>query len=94
MEQTKLYFASDYQEGAHPQIMRRLEETNLVHTPGYGTDDYTNAAREKIRQACNCPMAEVEFLVGGTHTVIRFATSWATTEEDTTRLIQIIREIA
>ncbi|MBQ9364704.1 MAG: low specificity L-threonine aldolase [Schwartzia sp.] len=64
----KLFFASDYQEGAHPSILKRLEETNLMKTAGYGTDAFCDAAREKIRAACNAPEAAVHFLVGGTQT--------------------------
>jgi len=37
MSQNKLFFASDYQEGAHPRIIERLIETNLFQSPGYGT---------------------------------------------------------
>jgi len=61
-----LYFASDYQEGAHPAVMARLLETNLEQSPGYGTDGYCASAREKIRAACACPGADVHFLAGGT----------------------------
>lgn len=61
-------FESDYIAGAHPQIMKRLAETNLEQLSGYGTDPYCESAREKIRVACGCPEAEVEFLVGGTQT--------------------------
>ena len=64
----RLFFASDYQEGAHPAILQRLCETNLNKCPGYGTDDYCASAREKIRAACACPDASVHFLVGGTQT--------------------------
>lgn len=64
----KLYFASDYMEGAHPEIMRRLMETNLMKSEGYGCDAFCEEAREKIREACGCPNAEVRFLVGGTQT--------------------------
>ena len=64
----KLYFGSDYQQGAHPAILRRLVDTNLDKHPGYGTDDCCAAAREKIRAACQCPDAAVHFLVGGTQT--------------------------
>ncbi len=64
----KIYLASDYQEGAHPSIMKRLMETNMEHTPGYGTDDYSASAIEKIRRACDAPNAAVHFLVGGTQT--------------------------
>ena len=47
-----LSLTSDYQEGAHPEILRRLAETNLTKTPGYGTDEYCESARAKIREAC------------------------------------------
>ena len=63
-----LYFASDYMEGAHPLIMETLVETNMQQTSGYGTDAYCDAAKEKIRTACNCPQAEIHFMVGGTQT--------------------------
>ena len=66
--QTKLNFASDYLEGAHPAILKRLMETNLEKTAGYGFDAYSASAREKIREACRAPEAEVFFLVGGTQT--------------------------
>ena len=63
---SKLFFASDYMEGAHPLILQRLMETNLLHTAGYGTDEFSESARAKIRKACNAPDADVYFLVGGT----------------------------
>ena len=62
----KLSFASDYMEGAHPAILKRLAETNLLQSAGYGTDEFSEAAREKVRTACNAPEADVFFLVGGT----------------------------
>lgn len=62
------YFDSDYMEGAHPKILQRLLETNMQKTTGYGTDEYCESAREKIREACNCPEAEIYFLTGGTQT--------------------------
>ena len=66
---TKLFFASDYMEGAHPLILqRRLMETNLLHTAGYGTDEFSESARVKIRKACDAPDADIYFLVGGTQT--------------------------
>ncbi len=64
----KIWFMSDYMEGACPEILEALAKTNLEKTPGYGTDAYCDAAREKIRAACGCPGAEVHFLVGGTQT--------------------------
>ena len=64
----QLAFASDYMEGAHPAILKKLAETNLIKSAGYGLDEYSETAREKIRKACNAPEAEVHFLVGGTQT--------------------------
>ena len=59
-------FASDYTQGAHPEILRALAETNFESTSGYGTDEYCAAAREKIKAACACPTADVWFISGGT----------------------------
>ena len=61
-------FECDYITGAHPDILKRLYETNLEPAPGYGADPYTASAKEKIRAACACPDAEICFLTGGTQT--------------------------
>ncbi|MDD6681673.1 MAG: low specificity L-threonine aldolase [Clostridiales bacterium] len=63
-----LAFENDYSEGAHEKILQRLMETNRVQQPGYGNDEYSQSAKEKIRAACQCPNADVYFLVGGTQT--------------------------
>ncbi len=61
-------FESDYIAGAHPKVLARLMETNMESLGGYGTDKYCESAREKIKAACDCPQADVHFLVGGTQT--------------------------
>ncbi len=61
-------FECDYIAGAHPEILRRLAETNMEALPGYGMDHYCESAKEKIRKACGLPDADVELLVGGTQT--------------------------
>lgn len=61
-------FTCDYNEGAHPLILQRLLETNLQQEPGYGHDAFTESAKKRIREACNCPSAEVFLLTGGTQT--------------------------
>ena len=61
-------FNSDYLEGAHPNIIKRLAETNLIQTPGYGLDPISDSAKQKIRAACGAPDAKVYFMVGGTQT--------------------------
>ncbi len=63
-----LPFSCDYMQGAHPKILERLSETNLVPQPGYGEDEYCTAAKEKIRACCACPEAQIFFLQGGTQT--------------------------
>ena len=59
-------FESDYIAGAHPEILRRLADTNLEPLSGYGTDPYCARAKEKILKACGLEHGEVEFLTGGT----------------------------
>lgn len=61
-----LSFESDYIMGAHPEILRRLTETNFEPLTGYGVDKYCSSAKEKIKSACSCPDADVWFLTGGT----------------------------
>jgi len=70
MEHTddRLYFLSDYMEGAHPAVLEALVRTNLEKTSGYGEDRFCDEARSLIRGACGCPDAEIHFLVGGTQT--------------------------
>ena len=63
-----LSFTCDYSEGACPEILRRLGETNLEQLPGYGEDKYSESAKEKVRSVCGAPDADVFFLVGGTQT--------------------------
>ena len=59
-------FESDYNNGAVPEILKRLLETNDDRTSGYGSDPYCDSAKEKIRKACGKPDAEIFFLSGGT----------------------------
>ena len=63
-----LAFENDYSEGAHEKVLQRLLETNLEQLPGYGADHYCESAKEKIKEACGCPDADVQFIVGGTQT--------------------------
>lgn len=61
-------FESDYITGAHPKVLQRLIDTNLQVQTGYGLDEYCASAAQKIKAACDCPEADVQFLVGGTQT--------------------------
>lgn len=65
-----LHFDSDYMRGAHPTVMRRLMETNLCQSVGYGSDEFTAHAAELILDECglNPSSSKVVFLTGGTQT--------------------------
>ncbi len=63
-----LYFVNDYSEGAHPEVLKRLIETNMEKLSGYGEDGYSASAKEKIKKACGKPDAKVYFITGGTQT--------------------------
>lgn len=43
----QLAFASDYMEGAHPAILKKLAETNLIKSAGYGLDEYSEICKGK-----------------------------------------------
>lgn len=63
-----IHLESDYNNGAHPQVLQHLTETNSMRSHTYGFDAWSETAREKIRHATRCPDAAVSFLVGGTQT--------------------------
>ena len=66
MNEKKTSFASDYEEGAHHTIISNLNRTNLLKTAGFGLDEFSEAARKKIRDACKTSEADIYFMVGGT----------------------------
>ena len=61
-------FESDYNNGAHPLVLQHLIETNEFQSASYGFDEWSQQAKSKIRQACDCPSADIYFLPGGTQT--------------------------
>ncbi len=63
-----LSFENDYSQGAHEHILQRLIETNMDAQTGYGFDEYTQRAKDRIRTVCACEEAQIYFLVGGTQT--------------------------
>lgn len=63
-----LSFESDYTEGAHEKILERFVETNMEQVSGYGSDPYCESAKKKIQELCECPEADIFFMVGGTQT--------------------------
>ena len=55
-------FNCDYNEGAHEKILKRLCETNMEQTPGYGEDCYCRQAADTIKVLCRDASADVHFL--------------------------------
>lgn len=58
-------FDNDYTGGAHRLILEALFETNEEQLPGYGTDHYSDTAKEYIKNLCNNDV-DVHFMMGGT----------------------------
>lgn len=61
-----IHFDSDYTEGAHPDILKMLQETNMEQTCGYGEDSYCDRAAGLLKELCQAPQADVHFITGGT----------------------------
>ncbi len=61
-------FRNDYSEGAHPDILRALVETNLQQEEGYGEDRFCREAADRLRQLMNHQSVDIHFLTGGTQT--------------------------
>lgn len=61
-------FENDYSEGAHYMILKALIDTDMEQQTGYGEDRFCQEAKEKIREACGCPEADIYFISGGTQT--------------------------
>ncbi len=62
----KFSFKNDYSEGAHPNILNRLVETNLLQAEGYGEDYFSNKARKKIHEVLESSNPDIHFVTGGT----------------------------
>ncbi|EST10717.1 threonine aldolase family protein [Sporolactobacillus laevolacticus] len=61
-------FKNDYSEGAHPQILNALIETNMVQEEGYGEDHYSLQAAELLKEKMGRSDVAIHFLTGGTQT--------------------------
>lgn len=60
-------FRNDYSEGAAPEVLQALIDTNEEQCPGYTEGDvHCERARALVRDAVGLPDAVVEFCVGGT----------------------------
>jgi threonine aldolase len=59
-------FLDDYSEGAHPDILKALSDTNMAQQTAYGDDSYSQEARELIRGHMGSINPDVWFVASGT----------------------------
>ena len=67
---------NDYNQGAHPEVLKAFQETNDTSYGGYGMDEWCRAGAEEIKKYLGNVNADVHFMVGGTqvnYTVISAA---------------------
>ena len=62
-----IYFRSDYSQGAHPDVLQALIDTNLEHTDGYALDSHSEHAAQMIKDLIG--RQDCEVYDGGRHTV-------------------------
>ena len=59
-------FECDYDNGAHPLVLEALVRHNDARPTPYGFDDFSERAKQRIREVCGLPDAQIFFLTGGT----------------------------
>lgn len=61
-----IFLKNDYGLGAHPRILKALEDANSSYFPGYGLDPVCEEAASLLRGRVECEEVDVHFLTGGT----------------------------
>jgi threonine aldolase len=61
-------FECDYNNGAHPKVLENLVRYNDAKPTPYGFDEFSERAKQRIREAIGMPDAQIFFLTGGTQT--------------------------
>ena len=61
-------FECDYNNGAHPAVLDNLVKFNGAKPTPYGFDEFSDRAKNCIREAIGMPDAQIFFLTGGTQT--------------------------
>ena len=59
-------FANDYSEGTHESILKALVDTNLKQSSGYGLDEYSEKARDILKNVLKNDKIDIHFIPGGT----------------------------
>ena len=62
----KYSFLNDYSEGAHPKILEALVSSNMVQQTPYGDDNYSNKAKNLIKNKIGNQNVDVFLVSGGT----------------------------
>ncbi len=62
----KYSFFNDYSEGAHPDILAALQQTNFTQETGYGEDSISLNAANVIKEKVGNSNAGIHFVSGGT----------------------------
>ena len=63
---TPYSFLDDYSEGAHPSVLNALLATNLSQQSPYGDDEYSNRAKEYLRDRTGVPVTSIHLVASGT----------------------------
>ena len=61
-----LSFECDYNNGAAPKVLQAIIDSNSAYVPGYGFDEFTKRAEDKIKAAIGKSDVDIEFVNGGT----------------------------
>ena len=59
-------FTNDYSEGAHDSILKALLESNLKQSCGYGLDEYSEKAKDILKNVLKNDKIDIHFIPGGT----------------------------
>lgn len=63
-----IFLKNDYSIGAHPNVLKELNDNNLVYFDSYGNDIKSSETIAYVRERIGQPNADVHFIVGGTLT--------------------------
>ena len=59
-------FECDYNNGAHPKVLENLVKYNSAKPTPYGFDEFSENAKNRIREVIGMPDSQIFFLTGGT----------------------------
>lgn len=62
----KYSFLNDYSEGAHPKVLEALVNSNMSQQTPYGDDEYSERAKELIKNKIGDSNSNIFFVSGGT----------------------------